>query len=787
MDFTVFLNRDELFKAVISELKSMGIKFFKEKLKATQKNTLVSGSKRIFRVPLHHLELCDVILANGSVVQIPKFVADATNRILEQVETEGIFRKAGSSLRQKEIRVILENGIPLGKSHHVIDVANVIKYFFRELPEPLIPTFIQETMLRALLAGEKNKKAILLSCLLLPTLTINTLRFFMQFLQTVSLSENANKMSAENLAIILTPGLMPFGDINSRRFINHLKVVQILIENANIIGIVPINIAHKLQPKVTSESELSSITSANSVENINTKKKQKRRSDMFNGFKKLVGSAMGSTEELEKGLQKCNTASNILMSDSINPSTPYNKSRKKRKFPEPMSAFSLKKKRDLLALLPSNSGGLLPSTPLIKKTTKHRSSLNHIQKIESLNPQIFVSSIERRWSIVGSPDEQNLNNAEGSSDEKSKKNQVDNNALKRQSSTEDVMSAPCCQEKYTNKIDYICDNFKDHHNEIKDLIQIEISLEKSCNDMENIQRKYERILKETQALSLQKRDLFIREQKHLRRSCNVDLRSPSARKIGSIRRRETTMVKQRGGNDIINNNDVSNKNTNSKIHLKRSRQSVGPICSFRETTQNYKEREVVIKNSNMWVPGENFFGEVPLNSNTVNNTKQKLYFEYSRNDISSKRDLGEIFHVNSSASSPIVIKQKSIKSASTSKVPFVSRIQMSGTINNDDSGRASINQLRTHNAGMVIAKAKLFDRLGACNTENKYGISYNKTRLSTNSMDSRRKTINGGAVNLADKWSISKNVNKVNREENQMQSRGNSKIGRINYEKPVPN
>lgn len=172
----------------------------------------------------------------------------------------------------------MENGIPLGKSHHVIDVANVIKYFFRELPEPLIPTFIQETMLRALLAGEKNKKAILLSCLLLPTLTINTLRFFMQFLQTVSLSENANKMSAENLAIILTPGLMPFGDINSRRFINHLKVVQILIENANIIGIVPINIAHKLQPKVTSESELSSITSANSVENINTKKKQKRRS-----------------------------------------------------------------------------------------------------------------------------------------------------------------------------------------------------------------------------------------------------------------------------------------------------------------------------------------------------------------------------------------------------------------------------------------------------------------------------------------------------------------------------
>lgn len=62
-------------------------------------------NRRIFRMPLHLLELSDVILTNGIVVQIPTFVADACNRILEQVETEGIFRKAGSSIRQKEIRV----------------------------------------------------------------------------------------------------------------------------------------------------------------------------------------------------------------------------------------------------------------------------------------------------------------------------------------------------------------------------------------------------------------------------------------------------------------------------------------------------------------------------------------------------------------------------------------------------------------------------------------------------------------------------------------------------------
>lgn len=54
---------------------------------------------------LHLLELTDVVLANGGIVQVPQFVADACARILEHVDTEGIFRKAGSSLRQKEIKV----------------------------------------------------------------------------------------------------------------------------------------------------------------------------------------------------------------------------------------------------------------------------------------------------------------------------------------------------------------------------------------------------------------------------------------------------------------------------------------------------------------------------------------------------------------------------------------------------------------------------------------------------------------------------------------------------------
>lgn len=61
--------------------------------------------RRIFNVPLHTLELTDVILANGGIAQVPLFVSDACQRILEQVHTEGLFRKAGSSKRQQEIKV----------------------------------------------------------------------------------------------------------------------------------------------------------------------------------------------------------------------------------------------------------------------------------------------------------------------------------------------------------------------------------------------------------------------------------------------------------------------------------------------------------------------------------------------------------------------------------------------------------------------------------------------------------------------------------------------------------
>lgn len=76
---------------------------------------------------------------------------------------------------------MLNAGCELSSEHHVIDVANVLKLFFRELPEPLIPYAYHDLFLQCLLTKKSDiVNAIMLSCLLLPALHLSTLSYFME-------------------------------------------------------------------------------------------------------------------------------------------------------------------------------------------------------------------------------------------------------------------------------------------------------------------------------------------------------------------------------------------------------------------------------------------------------------------------------------------------------------------------------------------------------------------------------------------------------------------------------
>lgn len=83
-------------------------------------------------------------------------------------------------------------------------------------------------------------------CLLLPNVVLNTLVYFMQFLNLVSLHSTANKMSTKNLAIIFAPGLMPINESYGQRLVSHVQIIEILIDNAHELGLIPPELLHRL-------------------------------------------------------------------------------------------------------------------------------------------------------------------------------------------------------------------------------------------------------------------------------------------------------------------------------------------------------------------------------------------------------------------------------------------------------------------------------------------------------------------------------------------------------------
>lgn len=248
------------------------------------------------------------------------------------LETEGLFRKTGNVKKQKSTQEELEHGGSLDKTHHVIDVANLLKTFFRELPEPLIPPGgIQEGLLRCLFqfnSYEEKVDAMLMLMLLLPPISVNTLAYFLQFLEVVIKHVDLNLMTSDNLVKVLTPTIMPVPiGAPQKRLLSHFKVVELLIENANLLGVVPDRMCkrenHLTVPPMTEE-----------------RKKKKRRSGslgrtMFNGFRKIVGVISSSSESLDKSTE--------LLDDDLC-ATPAAKSKKRPLDKIDITSMSSKKK-----------------------------------------------------------------------------------------------------------------------------------------------------------------------------------------------------------------------------------------------------------------------------------------------------------------------------------------------------------------------------------------------------------------------------------------------------------
>ncbi|NWR70938.1 RHGBA protein, partial [Centropus unirufus] len=202
---------------------------------------------KIFGTSFHALPLSHV----PEYGYIPSFLVDTCEYLEEHVHTEGLFRKTGSLVRLKALKSKLDQGENCLSSALPCDVAGLVKQFFRELPEPILPPHLQEGLFKAQQLGNEKKNAtVLLSCLMADR-TIEALRYFFNFLRTVSLRSNENRMDSSNLAVIFAPNLLHSNEIEmsagtEKKIRLQAAVVQTLIDHATEIGKVPEFILEKI-------------------------------------------------------------------------------------------------------------------------------------------------------------------------------------------------------------------------------------------------------------------------------------------------------------------------------------------------------------------------------------------------------------------------------------------------------------------------------------------------------------------------------------------------------------
>ncbi|XP_044741577.1 stAR-related lipid transfer protein 13 [Chrysoperla carnea] len=164
--------------------------------------------KKAFGVPLSILQQRNgKALPNG----ITAAISYLRDNAMEQI---GLFRKSGVKSRIQKLKTIIEN-----MSTHVdfsdqqaFDVADMIKQYFRELPEVLLTNKLSETLILIFqyVPLECRTEAVQWVLLLLPDENSEALQVLLDLLHDVSLYSHINQMTPSNLAVCLVPTLFHF-------------------------------------------------------------------------------------------------------------------------------------------------------------------------------------------------------------------------------------------------------------------------------------------------------------------------------------------------------------------------------------------------------------------------------------------------------------------------------------------------------------------------------------------------------------------------------------------------
>jgi len=132
------------------------------------------------------------------------------------LDEEGLFRLAAGSSKVKRLKAEIETpGLPIllsleAADHHVL--TGIIKSYLRELPDPLFGGNLYHDWLEAGQCEDADERADLIFNLLqhdsLPMDNFRNIQYLFRLLYEVSEMEDRNKMSASNLAIVITPNVI---------------------------------------------------------------------------------------------------------------------------------------------------------------------------------------------------------------------------------------------------------------------------------------------------------------------------------------------------------------------------------------------------------------------------------------------------------------------------------------------------------------------------------------------------------------------------------------------------
>ncbi|KHJ86182.1 RhoGAP domain protein, partial [Oesophagostomum dentatum] len=171
----------------------------------------IEVANQVFGQPL-------AVIYKRSGLCLPRTILEVL-RYLRQMapDTVGIFRKNGVKSRILEVRMLCdrdvdvdvfvdENRLDPGQVH---DVADMLKQYLRELPEPLMTARLSETFANIFIHVPENERlqALQYAILLLPDENREALQTLLLFLSDVSKHAENNSMPAQNLAVCFTPSL----------------------------------------------------------------------------------------------------------------------------------------------------------------------------------------------------------------------------------------------------------------------------------------------------------------------------------------------------------------------------------------------------------------------------------------------------------------------------------------------------------------------------------------------------------------------------------------------------